>query len=194
MDNDIDVYPNGFITSDKLTKGDKLVSNPVIHPRLRDQGSKTIRQLMDVFKTGSQSLYSVSFSLKVLEAAMFKLGYDPAAWFVYQYEKNDFVYDTNLAFLNDTVKYLVTGQRDISVQTWSEMIIRNPSRRPGAASATRAADVKKILNRTFPRSSGNAKLYQTWVSQKDDGVVDLLWTLFILFGQSVVPHGTHSSH
>src|SRR5690606_4744002 len=116
----------------------RVTKKDMAHPHLRDHGSKTIVRLMGMYRTGAQGINSWAFVRQLLDAAKAKLGDDPVAWFLLQYESNDYVYGTNLAFLDDTIRFLVTGEREINVRTWADLVQRQPARMPGAASLSRA--------------------------------------------------------
>lgn len=188
----IDLYPTGFITSDWMTakRLDRIRKYDMTHPHPREDVDADVVRLMSAYRTRDPSIRTPAFALKVLETAMNKFGDDPVRWFLLQYESNDFVYDTNLSFLDDTVKFIVSGQRDISVRTWSDLVIRNPSRRPGESSVSRGSEARKLLLSLFPGNRGRNNLYRKWIGRNEEGVTDMLWTLFILFGQTGQPMGS----
>ena len=184
-----EVYQTGFVTSDKMTLGKLrgITNDTVAVASRRDAGSQTVKRLMDLYRTGDPKVHSWEFARQVLDIAMKKIGPSPAEWLIVQYALNDYAYGTNLKFLDDTIKYLTTGQRDIQLVTWEGLVMRNPERRPGEASSQRAEAPLKALKAAFGPALKGDDIYRQWLGAREDGLADLMRTLYILFGRSDLP-------
>lgn len=183
----LDLYQTGFVTSDRMTadRARDITRFDVDHSHRRETGSKTVARLMAMYRSSDPSIHSWAFARQVVDIALKKFGSSPSEWFVAQYARNDYLYDTNLRFLDDTIKYVITGERDIQVVTWAGLVIRNPSRRAGVATPQRAETAAKVLYSHFGNGRGE-EFFQAWIG-KEGGIVDLLRTLDILFGASELP-------
>lgn len=101
-------------------------------------------------------------------------------WLWIQLTANDCIYDYNLEFLYDTVTYIRTGRRAMSVATWLEMVLERPEEQHGASNKSRAERFKLSSTAEF-----NDVISQ-WCSHPD-GFSDMLCTAHLLFGVSKSP-------
>ena len=85
---------------------------------------------------------------------------------------------TNLheSYLEDTVKFILTGSRSISVLTWGRMIKLDESS---------LMERNRSILQTKMQDISNEELISKWLSTSSEGVVDLLFFLKIVFGKQV---------
>jgi hypothetical protein len=86
----------------------------------------------------------------------------------------------NYEFILDTVRYIATGHRRISIHSWPDLIGHN---QPGVIDKEHSA--VRSLFKDLALSNDILSLIQRWCSYKG-GVEDLMFTLNILFGDRVV--------
>ena len=107
-------------------------------------------------------------------------------WLKLQIANNDNIYGLNLDFLLDTVTFIRTGNRDMSISTWLELLAEYPDQHPGAAN-NRRLDVFRLKDvKEFENFIG------LWCS-KPGGFEDMLCTAHVLFGVAKKPMQPHSS-
>lgn len=103
------------------------------------------------------------------------------SWLNLQLIGNDNIYGLNLEFLKDTVQYIRTGQRSMSVFTWQDLLLEHPDPHPGTAGPARLKDFNLTDHREFDNFIGQ------WCSQPNGGFEDMLCTAHVLFGVSKKP-------
>lgn len=101
-------------------------------------------------------------------------------WLWTQLSANDCIYDFNLDFLYDTVNYIRTGKRIVSLQTWFDMLLEHPEEQHGVASANRATRFNLNDSKEFD------DFISLWCAHPD-GFNDMLCTAHVLFGVSKNP-------
>lgn len=104
-------------------------------------------------------------------------------WLLLQLGGNDNIYDLNLEFLEDTIKFIRTGHRNMSVYTWYELLRESPDAQPGVAGIHRI----RALGLTDPKEFNN--WMGKWCSHPG-GFDDMLCTTRVLFGVSKSPKST----
>ena len=157
-------YPRCYVTADK--QGDSVIVST---------GDQTVQQLYDVFVNRTVPTNSWQFRKQVLLTALRLFG-DFAEWLNLQ-SRNQMVVGNNAVFIHDTLNFIRTGQRELSVENWIELINetedvrQTPGLRNGQTSFTLIAGETTV------------QLLQAWVAQPA-GLQDLVCTLHVLFGQS----------
>lgn len=101
-------------------------------------------------------------------------------WLKLQVANNDNIYGLNLDFLLDTVKFIRTGHRDMSVFNWLELLAEYPDAHPGCASVRRLDEFELRDPSEFDNFIG------MWCS-KEGGFQDMLCTAHVLFGVAKKP-------
>lgn len=101
-------------------------------------------------------------------------------WLWTQLTANDSIYDYNLDFLLDTVTYIRTGRRAMSIFTWLELLLEQPEEQHGTASKARAERFK------LANASEFSDVISQWCAHPD-GFNDMLCTAHVLFGVSKSP-------
>ena len=97
-----------------------------------------------------------------------------------QLVSNDYIYGLNLEFLRDTVQYIRTGRRSMSVFNWQELLLEHPDNHSGTAGPQRVAEF----------GLGNIKEFDNFIGEwcsKEGGFEDMLCTAHVLFGVSKKP-------
>lgn len=95
-------------------------------------------------------------------------------WLWVNVSANNLVNDLCLDFLKDTLQFIETGSRSMSIDTWYNLIERNPT--PTELSQDRIDNFKKIY---IPNTE---EMLAKWCGN-ENGVVDLFKTAHILFGK-----------
>lgn len=87
----------------------------------------------------------------------------------------------NLEFLKDTLQFIRTGQRDMCLANWIELVAEGND-------LAKSPEIVKTKANHFSLEKGEdlISVIQRWCSHKD-GIEDLAGTLNILFGQSRLP-------
>lgn len=114
---------------------------------------------------------------KVVIARCSQLYGDFYRWLALQLGGNDNIYDLSLDFILDTVKFIRTGHRDMSVRNWYELLLEYPDPHRGIAGPQRT----KQLNIVDPREFDN--FIGVWCSHPN-GFEDMLWATYVFFGAS----------
>lgn len=124
------------------------------------------------------------FRQKVLQAALHSFGTpDFGLWFESQF-KSPACGDLHRRFLDDTLKFLRNGRRDMSLETWGSLItITDEGDHIGKLSdyANEFFGIGQGVRVTDRRNYLNTDVIQMWCSHPN-GFEDLLGTLHILFG------------
>lgn len=119
-----------------------------------------------------------AFRRRVLQLAM-KLFTGRTNWFI-GVDDDPTIQHYNYEFILDTVRFIATGQRRISVHSWPDLIGHN---QPGLVSKEHSS--VRALFKELAISADMVTLIQRWCQQRN-GVDDLMYTLNILFGDRVV--------
>lgn len=98
-------------------------------------------------------------------------------WFITQ-DTNPMVHEYNYQFLIDTLRFIGTGRRQISIHAWPDLVSNHPVKGLNDVSTRHAiADTLKDLGNTTDVDA----LIQMWCS-REGGFDDMVCTLNILFG------------
>lgn len=106
------------------------------------------------------------------------------SWLKQQVVTNDYIYDVNLDFLIDTVRFLLTGHRHMAVQNWRDLIKEFPAPELGAANADRWEYFKQETGLDENHIKTN---YIGMWCRHESGFEDLIHTTQIIFGRPVSP-------
>ncbi len=165
------MYPRGYVSIAKDQSVDEsLVSNNVE----LTEGDAAFMTLYKNFISHQANTDGWDYQSQVIKTAMRLFG-NFATWAAFQASSNDHINGLALAFLKDTVGYIRTGQRHMSVITWRDLIEDHPEPILGSASRKRIVetlgDVYDIVNNPIG----------LWVS-RPDGFGDLIVSLYTFFG------------
>lgn len=113
-----------------------------------------------------------------------KLYGDFWTWLKQQVITNDYIYDVNFDFLIDTVRYILTGHRQMHIKNWRDLVAEFPEYRPGVARNDRW---EYLLQETgLSENITKTNYIGMWCSH-DSGFEDLIYTTQIIFGRPISP-------
>jgi hypothetical protein len=191
------IYPRGFLGAhlrERIEQQQRLMENntgfvPVKvnafkKPNGVDDYNHEVAALYASYIKRSADSTSFEFRDKVLHAALRAFGTPNFRfWFEAQFQ-SPVLSDLHYRFLDDTLKFIQGGRREMSLETWGAIVsIANNDEGSGKLS--------EFANEFFGISSGGVNRYardaslidtiQCWCSQPN-GIEDLLGTLHLLFG------------
>jgi hypothetical protein len=141
------------------------------------QGDESIELLHKLMIDGNTNTRSWPFYRNVLLNANRLFG-DLRQWFQDQIH-NPNIFGYNQQFITDTLNFIETGQRELSVLSWTDLVTSG-----GDNHNARSVPSRLINSKSSLRSSvSSLELLQRWVSQPG-GFEDLLNTLYLLFGKA----------
>ena len=159
-------YPRGF-----LRRLNRVVDAPVT------DGDAAIDELYNIYLSGKVNHQGWGFRKEVINAAARLLRNFPM--FIQMQRDNPYLYGYNYDFLQDTVNYIATGRRQLSVQAWKELMFEHMP--PSGDYKTRSRFV--VLPEAVPYINKNVdEVVSQWCSHPN-GIEDLLLTLVMIFGR-----------
>lgn len=134
-----------------------------------------ISELYKETREKAQKTTSWAFRKEVLRIAMLMFR-DFNQW-VRSNSYEGYLYGRRYDFLMDTIRFIKTGKRDLSVTNWKELLEEHipPNKREA-----NQLDISQLI---FQPTIKTSELISMWCSQ-EKGFVDMLCTLDILFGVS----------
>lgn len=162
------LYPRGYISKvGQISRNDDTFTEA--------NGDGDVNALYDIYLNRSVNIESWEFRSRVLMTAA-RLFNQFSIWLSTQVVSNDRIYGLNLEFLKDTALFIKTGHRNMSITTWSELLLEYPKETPGIAKPKRwDSDFNIIVN------DDDNDFLGKWCSHQG-GFNDLICTLHILFG------------
>ncbi len=174
-------YPHGYLakaTAETLLSSDNRVAINII------PGDPRVKDLYTNYMSKHLHDPQWDFMSQAFKRASLLFG-DFYFWLKLQFTGNDNVYDLNLAFLEDTVRFIRTGKREMSITAWAGLLMDNPDPVYGCANNDRLKKLNIIDTAEFDNYIG---MWCHW----DNGLHDMLCTLNIVFGVSGNPVVTRS--
>jgi hypothetical protein len=164
-----DLYPRGFMApSDRMDI-------------TRVSGSADINALYNDLINRTIDPSGWTYQRRALRVAMLALG--GFALFLNTQKNNPFLYGYNYEFLLDTLKFIKTGRRRVSVQNWLALLTENPKPSNDFRERATSKEIRDFYNAVGV--AGN-KVIADWVSQPG-GLNDMVVSLYIMFGESRNP-------
>lgn len=139
-------------------------------------GDLIINELWDRYTSPLNQSTMWSFRKRVIKAAKRLLAGRPN-WFITQ-DENPWVAEYNYQFVVDTLRFIGTGRRRMSVHTWRELVRHAPE--DGLSVASERHDIADMFTKLDLTTSVDA-LIQMWCS-RPKGFDDMVNTLYLLFG------------
>lgn len=189
------IYPRGFLGYDiglpisvnKDSVTDILSSlkyNRLSKPEPRVVISNTaVKTLMEQMLFSPKAGQSQEWREAVLTTALKAFGTRSFYEWCSLQEKSPYLSDLHVRFLNDTLRFIQTGVREMSIRNWSLLV--HPSQTPHKAAVT--YDYRKFFGvgqaTIMNRSALLRDIIPTWVA-RPGGYADLLQTLNIVFGEN----------
>lgn len=141
------------------------------------EGDPEIVQLFNIYTGPANPSMTWDFRKEVIQAAMRLLGGNKN-WFMRQ-DANPLVVEYNYQFVLDTVRFISTGRRKISIYAWPDLLsYHSEGALPKVAERREVATLFRELGLTTPI----ADLIQQWCSHRG-GFDDMMYTLNLLFGE-----------
>lgn len=208
MANAFPILQSGFISGvdERLSKPDteaNLINDYILlRPDLKVNNpyffSKDIGQLFSDWFGNPSLMNNFEFRAQVLKEAMwwFSIGDRKEAnlkgnflqWLKLQ-ENNPTVSELHMQFLRDTISFILTGQRDLTVWQWFPLIKADTT----TLQAKPASAASLFMTQRYMEVFDNESIVQKWVSQKF-GYEDLLTTLFIVLGERTAITTVNTKH
>lgn len=147
--------------------------------------NKKVEELYLAVQTAQCTTKSFDFRERILLVALHAFGTTSFLdWLILQ-EKSPYLTDIHQRFINDTLNFIQTGRRGMSIVTWKSFI---RVREVNAGDTTPALNTRSYFNINGPVDTRAQKFslvenINAWVRQ-EGGFEDLLFTLHILFGDS----------
>jgi hypothetical protein len=195
------MYPRGFLGSDVQAQSER--TPPAFKARLNTYqytvaiaddsankipGNPFVESLYSAYIRQSANVGSFDYREKVIVAALDAFGTDRFdVWYLSQL-KSPALGNLHGDFLLDTLKYIETGKRDVSLETWQSLLaITDEGNNIGKLSPLAKeffGDTTSYEHFVLPKYPKNVELtevIQNWLVHTA-GFEDLLGTLHILFG------------
>jgi hypothetical protein len=190
------VYPRGFLgfniglpVEKRGANTAKLLESVRFNKEIDETrlviSNKKIEELYLAMQTAQASTKSFDFRERILLVALHAFGTQSFLdWLILQ-EKSPYLSDTHRRFINDTLEFISTGKRAMSVVTWKSFI---RVRELNGGDSTPELKTRKFFCINGPVDTASQRyslktVLTSWVGQPG-GFEDLLFTLHILFGDS----------
>lgn len=167
------IYPRGFLLP-LGPVGDSDDKN------VRVPGDEEVSLLYTLYMNQTVNSESWEYRKRVFKAAR-RLFKDFSHWVGLQ-TKNEHIYGFNYEFLLDTLNYILTGKRSLSVTDWAGLLIEAPE--------PKKQDVIERFSKANLHPLFKEKGYATediltaWCA-KPHGFEDMVCTLYVLFGNGL---------
>lgn len=162
-----EISPHGFVVS----AGDSLATD---NEYKRFSGSEEIAELYRTHIQRKQNTLTWDFRSKVVSAAMLMLGRNLRS-FIHAQLRNPYLHGVAFDFMDDTLQFILTGHRAVSLHNWSALLEEEP--------AKKAIDTRRTFKARVPDElAPMEEVISYWCSQ-EGGFEDLLRTLYLMFGK-----------
>lgn len=138
------------------------------------EGHPEVVKLYKEFTGPGAQVKNWQFRSRVIKLAV-KLISGRSNWFI-GIDSDTSVQEYNYEFILDTVRFIATGKRKISIHSWPMLI----SHHPEDGTPEEHADIRKLFH-TLALTTNHTDLIQRWCTQPN-GIDDLMFSLNILFG------------
>jgi len=194
----LQIYPRGFLgrplptnVTEKKMPFSSVMNQKQFNWSLLDapnnerKGDPAVDSLFSKYLRAEGNINSHNFRERIFKAALdLFAGRDFYFWFITQ-KASPMYGDYHQRFLEDTIKYLATGQRSLNIQAWATLLTFTQDSEKAQDDDLFVKEFfgEKIAGRgeNTPCNRDIVDILQLWWS-KPSGVGDLLYTLHILFG------------
>lgn len=166
------LFPRGFIFP---------VAGGTVVP---DQGHRDVDRLLDYLFSGKVNNKGFSFYREVFPVAMSLFGDFPT--FLRTQKNNPFLYGYNYEFLLDTLKFIQTGCRKVSIHNWKPLLAEWAEPHSDHRQRASSGQLDKLT-----RYSG-VEIVAQWCSHPG-GFDDMVMTMGLMFGSSFEEDQTEST-
>ncbi len=191
MPNQLRMYPRGFLGSAEALPQTERTSNSFsdevrnrIQYKANEENRKKngipanpdVERLYSAYIKRSYQIGAFEFRKDVLRVAIRAFGVKNfQSWYLSQHQ-SPACGDLHSRFLLDTIKFIYSGKRDMSLETWAALLNMTDE---GNDIGPLPEEAKKFFEHGY--NDNLLDLIQTWC-KKDNGMEDMLGTLHILFG------------
>lgn len=149
-----------------------------VHPGqggvVKSSGDAAVDLLYGMLIDKACSTGTWNFRKSVIDLALTLFG-NFNAW-VSSHRENPEIAGMNRRFIEDTLRYIETGERELRIENWIELVSEGQP-------VIHLAGIHENVAPRLWQSPSTAKCLQQWCSHQD-GVEDLLGTLHLLFGRA----------
>lgn len=177
----INVYPSGAVTD-----GGSNTELNEYNMKERDAnvfhlatGDLRINEFNRRIRINRSIVDDTAFRLEFIEAAASIYG-DFLKWLKFQYRENTLLHSHNIELLTDTVRYIVSGKRNMQLYTHEALLDGEPIYKPGSASDKRWSQLLLDVPGTADFDFSN---YIGMWCRHPTGFHDMLYTTWLLFGE-----------
>lgn len=176
-------YPRGFETYAKcrlFTRGYEYHSQPVLKLK---RGDAEVSHIYDLYINRSMQVTGWKFKQDVIQTTKRLFGHMDV-WAKNNILQNDALYGVNVDFIIDTIGFIKTGKRSLSLLTWIGLVEECP-----------VSDPQKKQIRNYKQDiieSVGPHWLSDWLSH-EDGFNDMLCSINLLFGNVNIPKGFKDS-
>jgi hypothetical protein len=142
-------------------------------------GNKAVTDLWEDYVAPSAMTATWSFRSRALHVAMNVFTVE-SNWFINQ-DRNGYMTGYNFDFILDTLRFISTGRRQLSVHTWPDLVSHQYGEETDVSERCTLTDF--MGQNGIPNNT--VELLQKWCSQPG-GIDDMVCTLNILFGDLTV--------
>jgi hypothetical protein len=166
MPNSVKVFPRGYSGGQVGSLGTHSLRN----------GDDIITQLYQEFTSHDNKSLGWEFRRRVI-AEVKRLLSGNVNWFIKQ-DSNAMVTKYSYEFLLDTLRFIATGRRRLSIFTWPDLVGSHPA--GGLENVSERREIADMFEKLLLSTSADA-LIQRWCSQKG-GFDDMMYSINLLFG------------
>lgn len=166
MPNAVKVFPRGYSGGQSSSLG----------PLSMRDGDEAVSKLFLEFTSHNNHTGSWEFRSRVIAEAK-RLLAGNVNWFIKQ-DSNALVTEYSYQFLLDTVRYIATGRRKISIHGWPALIGAHPE--AGLASVSERREIADTFDQLALSLSADAMI-QRWCMHTG-GFDDMMYSINLLFG------------
>jgi hypothetical protein len=191
------VYPRGFLGAvlapravkvqglSESNRGFSMVERTaMVNQNQFDVPNPTVEEIYNTYILDREKAKSFEFRESVLRCAMNTFGaYNFRQWFEAQYQ-NPSAGDLHGRFLLDTLQFLETGQRNMSIENWAAIIVIDSSMEPLGKLPEKAREFFGLGSK-YQRDCDWPTIIQCWCGMPS-GLEDLIGSLHVLFGAPAV--------
>lgn len=165
------LYPRGILSGYRDivdNESNSLVEDNIIYVN----GSSAVEDLWEHFKNSNDSNPDRLIACTIAAQWLRVTQGDFAGWLALQ-EQNQYLKQRTIDFLEDTLKYIETGRRVMSIYTWQHLL--------SDADIRITQGLRPTLVTEFARND-TTELLSKWLSHRD-GLADMMISLRSLFGK-----------
>lgn len=164
------------LSRDRGYSGGQKISPPKF---VMSQGYEAVNKVYIEYVNFPRRVRYWNYRKKVIDLALKILSaHGDTNWFLLQV-LNTGLHKQNQPFLKDTVRFIATGRRRISINAWPMLVTSEVASEVGTNPDVDLAETLKEFGIDY--NTSNADLIQRWCSQPN-GFNDLICTLNILYG------------